>query len=136
MKSRVTFIDLLSQNCRLGIWNLHNGRLIRTYKSNAVKGEMYKSDIDPSGTFSAIFWNWDQRLRLHVYDTIIWTPSLYLIRLMLIASNTLNRIRNKSYSMLLLPTLPFFLSSYSFSIYFIARFIYCNLCLRQDFEPL
>ena len=41
---------------------------------------MYKSDIDPSGTFSAIFWNWDQRLRLHVYDTIIWTPSLYLIR--------------------------------------------------------
>lgn len=40
---------LLEQNCRLSIWNLQSGKNVRTYKTEAVKGELYKSDIDPSG---------------------------------------------------------------------------------------
>ena len=43
------FVTGHSQNCRLAIWNLQSGKNVRTYKTDAVKGELYKSDTDPSG---------------------------------------------------------------------------------------
>ena len=38
-----------SQDRRLNIWNLQSGKHMRAYKNEAVTGELYKSDIDPSG---------------------------------------------------------------------------------------
>lgn len=37
------------QDRRLNIWNLQSGKHMRAYKNDAVTGELYKSDIDPSG---------------------------------------------------------------------------------------
>lgn len=48
----IIFFHLSSQNCRLAIWNLQSGKNVRTYKTDAVKGELYKSDTDPSGIMS------------------------------------------------------------------------------------
>ena len=58
----MTFTSLVSfayltQNCRLSIWNLQSGKNVRTYKTDAVKGELYKSDIDPSGGLLEQHWN-------------------------------------------------------------------------------
>ena len=50
----------LTQNCRLSIWNLQSGKNVRTYKTEAVKGELYKSDIDPSG--GSLEQHWDHVL--------------------------------------------------------------------------
>ena len=39
----------MSQDRRLNIWNLQSGKHMRAYKNDAVTGELYKSDVDPSG---------------------------------------------------------------------------------------
>ena len=39
---------------RLSIYNIVNGKHVRTYKSPAVTHELYKADIDPSGMFVAV----------------------------------------------------------------------------------
>ena len=41
------------QDRRLNIWNLQSGKHMRAYKNEAVTGELYKSDVDPSGMFVA-----------------------------------------------------------------------------------
>ena len=41
------------QDKRLNIWNVQSGRLMRAYKSDLIMGELYKSDIDPSGMYVA-----------------------------------------------------------------------------------
>jgi WD40 repeat protein len=37
------------QDKRLNIWNLQSGKHMRAYKNEAVTGELYKADTDPSG---------------------------------------------------------------------------------------
>jgi WD40 repeat protein len=37
------------QDRKLNIWNLLTGKHVRAYKNDAVVGELYKSDVDPSG---------------------------------------------------------------------------------------
>eukprot|EP00428_Durinskia_dybowskii_P080178 CAMPEP_0170442950 /NCGR_PEP_ID=MMETSP0117_2-20130122/47712_1 /TAXON_ID=400756 /ORGANISM="Durinskia baltica, Strain CSIRO CS-38" /LENGTH=1362 /DNA_ID=CAMNT_0010703615 /DNA_START=33 /DNA_END=4119 /DNA_ORIENTATION=- len=41
------------QDKRLNIWNVHTGKHMRAYRSEHVHSELYKSDIDPSGTYIA-----------------------------------------------------------------------------------
>lgn len=38
------------QDKRLNIWNLQSGKHMRAYKNENIHSELYKSDIDPSGT--------------------------------------------------------------------------------------
>lgn len=40
------------QNKRLNIWNIGTGRQARSYFLEKAEGELYRSDIDPSGTVS------------------------------------------------------------------------------------
>ena len=44
---------------RLNIWNLQSGKHMRAYKNDAVTGELYKSDVDPSG---ASLWYYNQQI--------------------------------------------------------------------------
>lgn len=41
------------QDKRLSIWNVHSGKLMRTYKNPEITSELYKSDLDPSGSYIA-----------------------------------------------------------------------------------
>jgi WD40 repeat protein len=43
------------QDKRMNIWNLQSGKHMRAYKSEHIHSELYKSDIDPSGTNSSYF---------------------------------------------------------------------------------
>ena len=38
------------QDKRVNIWNVQTGKLMRAYKSDSIAGDLYKSDVDPSGT--------------------------------------------------------------------------------------
>lgn len=45
------------QDKKLNIWNVQSGKHVRAYKSDKINGELYRSDIDPSGKWNvnAIF---------------------------------------------------------------------------------
>jgi WD40 repeat protein len=42
-----------SQDKRLNIWSIANGKHMRAYKSDQITGELYKTDVDPSGMYVA-----------------------------------------------------------------------------------
>ena len=42
------------QDKRLNIYNIVNGKHVRSYKSKGITTELYKADIDPSGMFVAV----------------------------------------------------------------------------------
>jgi WD40 repeat protein len=44
------FAVTCGQDKRLNIWNVSTGKHVRSYKHESVGGELYRSDIDPSGT--------------------------------------------------------------------------------------
>lgn len=43
------FLLTSGQDKRINIWNLQTGKHMRSYKSDSVRSELYKSDVDPSG---------------------------------------------------------------------------------------
>jgi WD40 repeat protein len=47
------FVVTSGQDKRLNVWNLHTGKHMRAYRCNEIGGELYKTDIDPSGMFIA-----------------------------------------------------------------------------------
>ena len=51
------FAVTCGQDKKLNVWNVQNGRLIRSYKSGAANSEFYKCDIDPSGNFFLTIYN-------------------------------------------------------------------------------
>ena len=57
------FAVTVGQDKRLIIWNIHSGKLMRTYKQET--SELYKADIDPSSMYICVC-TFDKYIR--VYD--------------------------------------------------------------------